>query len=212
MIEFTQDTINKNNSEYNKYLHFNKSDSGKVAWCDKFAQNKNFNLVANYIDNGDSLLDYGCGIGDFRGFLSEMNIQLVDYLGIDINNNYINLARKKYPNDNFELITDSTQLSKWDVICAIGVFTWYIKKDEFISIIKKLYSLSNKYLLITLLDAHFLGTPYDKKEYTQKDEDLFWSSQYRTYNEKLFYELFPEFGSKLSFDYFGNTILIKINK
>ena len=210
---FSNDTIEINNSEYNRYINSNKTDYGKVAWGTQANQIKNYKLIAKNINSGDSILDFGCGLGDLIGYLTNNNINISNYTGVDINNNFIKLAKNKYPNYNFSLIKDvGNILGNWDIVCAIGVFTWYITKDEFIDTIKKLYSLSNKHLLITLLNANSEGTPYNQEYYTEEDEEDFWSEYYREYDSELFNKLFPELSHKMKFEYVNNTILVKISK
>jgi len=216
-IKYNEDisdyTLKKNNSEYDHYFNQGKEDYSKVAWGTESNQLKNYKLVTNYIDNNDSLLDFGCGLGNFLDYLQKINISISDYLGVDINNNYIKNAVKKYPNNKFNLIKSANDIKgNWDVVCAIGVFTWYIEKEEFIDTIRKLHSLCNKHILITLLNDSSEETPYTMSNYSIDDEDDFWTSEYKYYDEELFYELFPEFSSKMTFEYAETTILVKIEK
>src|ERR1700690_2407219 len=55
--------------------------------------------IAETID-GAKILDFGCGKGDFYGFLKANGIS-VSYTGVDINANLIALAGQKYPNVPF---------------------------------------------------------------------------------------------------------------
>jgi cyclopropane fatty-acyl-phospholipid synthase-like methyltransferase len=203
--EFTNLTIKLNNSEYNKYLN-NSKRSDIVAWTVQGSQEKNFNLIKPFIKNGDTLLDYGCGIGDLISFLKSNNINISDYLGVDINKNFIDLSKKSYPNNNFQLIKNVNDIKrKWDIISCIGVFTWYIGKDDFVNTIHKLYNICNKELLITCL----YGNTYDY----YKRKEGFWNSEYRKYNKKIFNDLFPNF----NFEFFfskedNNTMLVRIVK
>lgn len=197
--EFTEETLSKNNYEYDNYFRNAKSRSNKVAWSEPRSQIKNFRLVSKFINENDSVLDYGCGIGDFIRYLDK-NKNISDYLGIDINSNFINMAKKDYPNNNFQLIKNVNEIKgKWDSVCAIGVFTWFITKDDFIKTINKLYEVCNKQVLITCL--------YDD---CVSDSPSYWTSNYKEYNEKLFEELFPEFN--IEFIHHKNTMLVKINK
>ena len=59
-------------------------------------------LLEAGIGNGDSILDLGCGFGDFLGFLSESGID-VDYTGYDIVPGLLHTARELYPDGHFEL-------------------------------------------------------------------------------------------------------------
>lgn len=199
--EFTEETLSKNNDEYDEYFRNSKSRSNKVAWSEPRSQIKNFRLVSKLINENDSVLDYGCGIGDFIRYLDK-NKNISDYLGVDINSNFINMAKKDYPDNNFQLIKNVNEIKgRWDSVCAIGVFTWFITKDDFIKTINKLYEVCNKQVLITCL--------YD---YYVSDSPSYWTSNYREYNEELFKELFPEFNIEFIHHNTENTMLVKINK
>lgn len=207
--DFTDTTLNINNDEYNLYYDFYTGDTSKsLMWMTKGSQEKNFKMVAKYINEEDSVLDYGCGTGDFTKYLRNNDIEISKYLGVDINENFIEEAKELYPDYKFKVIDSMNDLKgNWDIVCAIGVFTWFISKKEFIEIINKLYDLCDKKLLLTLLKGE---TPYDNDDYTKKDEDKYWSKEYRFYNKKLFEELFPDF--EISYDYDESTILVKIEK
>lgn len=210
--EFTEDTLNRNNDEYNTYLH-RRGEGSKVAWTKPGSQERNFEMITKHIQDGDDLLDYGCGIGDLLSHLKKRKIQINDYLGVDINPNYIEIAKKKYKDREFKLISNIDQLSgNYDKVCAVGVFTWYISKEEFISTINKLYQMCNKEVLLTLLTNTIYDTPYNKKDISKFDEDRYWSSEYRYYDSSLFLNLFPELSEKFEFETRKSTLLIKIKK
>jgi cyclopropane fatty-acyl-phospholipid synthase-like methyltransferase len=199
--DFTEDTLSTNNNTYDLYLKNNKKRSSKVAWIREGSQEDNFKLVSSHIENGDSLLDYGCGIGDLLSHLNKRRIQISDYLGVDINPNYIELANKKYEDREFKLISDIDQLSgNYDKVCAVGVFTWYIGKKDFIHAINKLYEMCNKEVLLTLL-------------YGPWRFDDYWTSKYRYYKEDLFLELFPKLEKNFEFNVSDDrTLLVRIKK
>lgn len=54
------------------------------------------------ISSGDTVLDLGCGFGDFAGFLAGRGIE-ASYTGYDINPKLIEEARRKYPGRTFEV-------------------------------------------------------------------------------------------------------------
>lgn len=73
------------------------------------AQKRTRELVRRELDAGpgDSVLDVCCGTGDFADLVSG------PYLGIDLNERFIGLARKRYadsPNKRFEVM-DATRMS-----------------------------------------------------------------------------------------------------
>lgn len=196
--DFESETILTNNLTYDNYFK-NKERSSKVAWNEPGSQLKNFKMVAKYISEGDSVLDFGCGIGDFYRYLERKNKKPSKYLGVDINKNFIEDAKKTYKDQKFKLIENVSDIKgKFDKVCAIGVFTWFITKKDFISTINKLYEVSNKEVLITLL--------YD----VYRVNSYFWEKRYREYDEKIFLELFPDYNFK--FEIHSNTMLVRIIK
>jgi len=55
-----------------------------------------YRSIANYIPEGDSVLDFGCGRGDFKLF-HESDFKFdIDYIGVDMNENLINAGKKVY--------------------------------------------------------------------------------------------------------------------
>jgi len=80
---------------------------------------------------GSSVLDVGCGFGDFYGYLSGRGLQ-TDYTGIDINSDFIAIAREKYPEASFE-VADFDEWAidrKFDWIFAAGIFTIRLSDNE----------------------------------------------------------------------------------
>ena len=79
------------------------------------------NLFKQYINDGDRILDVGCGNGRL---IKIMQDKQVDYLGIDNSENLIKLAREQYPEYKFSC-QDITELQaddqKYDVVFLVGV-------------------------------------------------------------------------------------------
>lgn len=194
-------TVDLNVEIYNQY--FKKKDrQSKVAWEQTGSQEKNFNYLYQFLKDGQSLLDYGCGLGDLISYLDRISLN-IDYTGADINQNFINLAKETYPDNDFILIQSPHDINgKWDVVCALGVFTFFITKEDFVDTIYKLIDLCNDYVVITLLNDSY-----------QESSNEFWRSKYRRYSQKIFEELFPDlnFQFKVTGEPYGDLI-VKINK
>jgi SAM-dependent methyltransferase len=77
---------------------------------------------------GSRILDYGCGKGDFYGFLRDKGVH-VHYTGLDVNDKLISLAREKYPECRFEVfdIEKDTLQEDFDYIFLCGVFNLKIE-------------------------------------------------------------------------------------
>jgi 2-polyprenyl-3-methyl-5-hydroxy-6-metoxy-1,4-benzoquinol methylase len=104
--------------------------------------------------SGKSILDFGCGKGDFCGFLRDNGIA-ASYCGIDVNENLIALAQRKYPEARFIAIDidESSFDVSFDVIIAIGVFNLRIAgiEESMKCLMKKLFPLCRE-----ALHANFL--------------------------------------------------------
>ncbi|MFA5352877.1 MAG: class I SAM-dependent methyltransferase [Thermodesulfovibrionales bacterium] len=78
--------------------------------------------------NGSKVLDFGCGKGDFSGFLKDRGID-AEYTGCDINANLISLAQRKYPDEEFLVldIMEEDLPGEYDFIFLCGVFNLQVQ-------------------------------------------------------------------------------------
>ena len=117
--------------------------------------------------SGKRILDFGCGKGDFYGFIKEKGIP-VDYCGVDINENLIALAGKKYPEAEFLSadIEEEEIVQPFDVILACGVFNLRVAgvEDSMRSVLKRLFGLCRESLHVNCLTYYV----------PQRDVELFY--------------------------------------
>jgi len=109
-----------------------------LGWGSDYSQQKRFDILIDIgLDINDSVLDVGCGHGDF----SE---RVKNYLGIDLREDAIIMARNKYSNVRFELkyIYDIDDTYDW--VFASGIFCFIDNSEETESIIKKMFDISKK--------------------------------------------------------------------
>jgi len=87
--------------KYAKYLlRKNTEDYNKIA--NIFDKRRNwippdFTILEKYINQGERILDLGCGNGRF----SEVVGSNADYYGVDVSERLIEIAKEKYPNGKF---------------------------------------------------------------------------------------------------------------
>jgi SAM-dependent methyltransferase len=81
--------------------------------------------------SGKRIVDFGCGKGDFYGFIREKGL-CVNYCGIDVNEKLIGLAGKKYPEAEFITadIEETDIGRKFDIGFVCGVFNLRIAGIE----------------------------------------------------------------------------------
>jgi SAM-dependent methyltransferase len=108
--------------------------------------------------SGKSLLDFGCGKGDFYQFLLWKGIAPLEYCGIDINGNLISLAREKFPDAEFLVldIDEETFDRRFDMVLAIGVFNLRVAGigESLGPALKKLFGIARESLHLNLLTPH----------------------------------------------------------
>lgn len=101
-------------------------------------------FLENALLEGKSILDVGCGLGDFYGFLHS-RLNNFEYKGIDVVPELIAGARKKYPTASFETADMlSYDGPGADYVFASGVFSFTVQnsREVYFSAIKKYYGLA----------------------------------------------------------------------
>jgi len=74
-----------------------------------------------------SLLDFGCGAAHLYDYLRARGLDWIDYAGLDLSSQFIELARRKFPNVPFYqgdvLAEDAPALPQFDYLVLNGVLT-----------------------------------------------------------------------------------------
>jgi len=103
----------------------------KAGWRSRRNQELRFQALTGIGDlQGKSLLDLGCGLGCFYGYLKGTGWK-GDYTGIDILDFMVNRARARFPGARFEKrdILRNPPREKWDYVFVNGVFNHKIKDN-----------------------------------------------------------------------------------
>jgi SAM-dependent methyltransferase len=107
--------------------------------------------------NNSTVLDYGCGTGDFYRFMKRRGIE-TRYTGVDINENFIEMAKKKDPECTFRVMNiDEDPLDGfYDYIFICGVFNLLVPgvKDDLRNALVNLFKHCNKGLALSALSSH----------------------------------------------------------
>jgi hypothetical protein len=113
-------------------------------------------------------------MGDFYKFLKRRGIS-VNYSGVDINENFINVAKKKYPECTFKVMNVDEDLLEgyYDYIFICGVFNLRVPgvQDDLRNALMTLFKHCNKALALNALSSH---TPTKDVElnYTSPEETM----------------------------------------
>ena len=134
----------------------------RSLWGGTQSQQIRFKILSEMGDFEDkSILDVGCGFGDFYTFLKEQNVRLKKYTGIDITPEMVATARLRLPEVTFQVrdILDNELNEKFDYVVASGIFgietpNWKAITEEKI---RKMYQLCEIGVGVNLLSFFTLG-------------------------------------------------------
>ena len=155
MTAFKEEFYKKQITEYGT------DDVRSLGWGSKYSQEIRFDLALDVgIKSGDTVLDVGCGYGDFYKFLISKDIK-VKYTGLDTNPAFIAAAQEANPGVTFFC---ENVLSHWrrDVeyvwVVASGVFC-FSEEDWERNVYKKIKHMllcSKKGVSINFLSSFFI--------------------------------------------------------
>ncbi|WP_452223637.1 class I SAM-dependent methyltransferase [Lacinutrix chionoecetis] len=134
--------------------------SKMMGWTTKQAQQLRFEAIVSLFDfNNASVLDIGCGDGDFKAFLDERFVN-IDYIGIDIQNQFIDFAKKRFKDqkNTWFYHTDFTtcQLPNVDVVVACGALSYKSAIPDFYTkMIEKFYKAASQAFIFNMLNAAY---------------------------------------------------------
>lgn len=105
-----------------KNLLSSEQDYQKVGWGSCDSQEKRFQVLSQISSDllTSTILDYGCGLGAFYGYLDQQNF-MGTYRGYDLLDEMLCIARNRYPKIDF--LNNFTRY-KPDYTIASGIFTF----------------------------------------------------------------------------------------
>ena len=129
-----------------------------LGWFTRQSQTKRFEVLSGIADlNGERVLDVGCGLGDFYGYLISHHIHPV-YHGIDVSSRMIDQASENFPGVMFQKgdIFDPSFSETYDYLVCSGTFNIRISdsSDYISTAIRQLYHQSRKGIAFNLLSAY----------------------------------------------------------
>lgn len=144
-------------SRYDARLFEYGYDPRTLGWLKK-RQAVRFNALSQIGDlNGCSILDIGCGFGDLYGFLTNEGFE-VDYLGVDINPNLVNIGREIYPEAQFRVmdVEEEPLNQKFDWVFASGLFNFKLSDNNSFSknILYTMWNLAKKGIAADFLSSY----------------------------------------------------------
>ena len=138
--------------------HYTPESTRYVSWNSTNNQHlRYFQLVDNIDFNFTSVLDVGCGVGDFLEYLNINHFSLKDYKGIDILDDMVDGAKSKHPDINVECVDVFDYFETHDyAVCNGTINTRVFDDDEEqksfgFNFINKLNSITSKGFALNFL-------------------------------------------------------------
>jgi trans-aconitate methyltransferase len=111
------------------------------------------------LESNFSVLDVGCGKGEFLYYLSSRfpDINNYNYFGIDIVPGFVSEAKQKFPSRDFQLVNFIDPLfspeTKFDIVLALGVLVTRVRHYDlfFEYFLKKMLKNAKKYVLFNVI-------------------------------------------------------------
>ncbi len=144
-----------------------------LGWGSEEQQLYRFENTLIAIDlNKKSIVDVGCGFGDYADFLRKEKIRFASYTGWDMNPDFINEAKKgdDIHREFFQKdISDNTALSdfkeRFDAAVMLGLLNFNLKSESVNysfseNLVTNAFSLVKRVLIVDFLSSHrFEGYP-----------------------------------------------------
>jgi len=152
-------------------------DDVRVFWMNTNARDLSFfEGLTNGLRFNDSVsvLDIGCGKGEFISFFSKRfpNTRLEPYIGIDIVPQFLDLAQRQYSGFEFKLDNflrpDFGGGEKFELVIALGVLVTRVRcYDEYLEFfINRMVGFSSKYVAFNVVTDVLPDSP--NYEYSDK--------------------------------------------
>jgi cyclopropane fatty-acyl-phospholipid synthase-like methyltransferase len=182
--KYTKSNLDIIKDFYSEYYSDPKNKSEIVGWSSKKEQEIRFKVLLDVgFKNGDTILDFGCGLGALYEYMSK-RYDSFNYIGVDVNDDFIKKCEKKFPNVNFKTIKDISDVNYfYDWFIASGAFTVYTPIKNMMETIKIAHKQAKYGMAVNFLESTYAKDSdleairgYDKEElfntFLQEFDDL----------------------------------------
>jgi len=130
-----------------------------LYWSSREIQEIRFKVLAEVgIESGDSVLDVGCGFGDFKSWFESQG-ETLDYIGVDLSPDLLIEARKRYPEISLiegDLFDAGFSEQSFDWVILSGALNENLHDEGVYArkVIECMFKLCRKGIAFNLLNAH----------------------------------------------------------
>lgn len=209
----TEYIIEKNKQVYDEIArHF--SDTRSFLWEDLV-------ILRDFVKPGYKILDIGCGNGRLYQLFEGKSSDDINFFGIDISQNLVNLAKEQYPHGEF-MVADMRKLpfgdGYFDVIFSLVAFHHLPDRDSQMKSLQEMKRVLKPGGQVVLINwnaySDWVQNKLDKGDYEYMGKNLFrvpWKRQDKqVIGDRVYYgftlseleSLFEEVGLNLEEQYF----------
>jgi ubiquinone/menaquinone biosynthesis C-methylase UbiE len=171
------------------YKKFGESPKA-LGWI-KGNQDIRFDVISQIGElKNSSILDVGCGFGDFYGYLKSKKIKF-EYHGVDINKKFLEIAKKRNPNGKFELrdIQKKKITKKFDWVIATGITNHATNYQHLKEMLKEMFRICKKGVIMDFISNY---VDYEDKEiFYTSPEKIFQAAKDLTRRVTLRHDYMP---------------------
>lgn len=172
----TLDEISRKTIErYSKRLLKHGHDIKTLGWGSTSQQEYRFAQTLKDVDLFDkSILDIGCGFGDYSEFLTSNKIEVKKYTGWDLNKDLIdNIKLSEVKNTAFEVVDITKDISKYrdnfDIGVMLGLLNFNLGEESLNykyskNLIRNAFTVVNEVLIVDFLSSNISNT-YPKEDF-----------------------------------------------
>lgn len=139
-------------------------DASALFWSSREIQEVRFQVILNAIAslsssaNQLSVLDVGCGFGDFNAYAQDQACAF-DYLGIDVASEMVNASQRKYPGIKTlhgEIFDFNWPDETFDWVILSGALNEVVDKtgEHARSVIERMFQVAKKGVVFNVLNQH----------------------------------------------------------
>ncbi len=143
-----------NSSFYQKAIKKYGISAKGVHWNSEFTQYMRFEILTQFIKHDikeSSIIDAGCGFGEYYNYLFDNDLKPLSYRGIDCEEQMIELASKRFLDTKFyikNVLYDELDIADY-YICS-GALN-ILNKEEIFQFINKCFETSKKAFIFNFL-------------------------------------------------------------
>jgi SAM-dependent methyltransferase len=135
-------------------------DVRTVGWGSRADQSLRFEMLSREIDfTNKSILDVGCGFGDFVAFLEARGCSGYSYVGVDISPRLIEEAGRRFGGTNrtFKVLNllDNPEIGMFDVVVCSGALSFKVEDNLGLAhqMLARMFALSREAVCVNFLSS-----------------------------------------------------------